>query len=174
MEETPKKTTGKKWSLELSAEEDRVLNEAKETSPYKEIGASKRQVLRMAILSFGAEKSALVQMKDTLLRIDRTIAGALARKPGAKESAPTEKEPRKNARMTDEDKDDVGRSICSMLGGTVAGRSCSYMRYEVMPTGRAVEYNVSMPLASLSEADVAKQYDPDPETWRAAKAQQTD
>lgn len=81
--------------------------------------------------------------------------------------------PRKDAPVVAAVIDNVsGTAICSVLGGTVANGSCMYKKREITPTGKAVEFEVGIPLDRLSQLDIDGQYEPTREIWEAAKAKQ--
>jgi len=155
----------KAFSISLSEEEDVALRIIAETPALVGMGLSRRALIRYAILE-ATRRQTTQERPATRKDIEEVLAtltlSKVPRQP--KESGYV---PKKKA--TDEDKDELGMGICEALGGTVTGRSCSYTTYEVLASGRAVEYDKTIPLASLSESDVAKQYDPSREAWMRAK-----
>lgn len=62
-----------------------------------------------------------------------------------------------------------GALICNVLGGVVDGDNCKYTNYKVMPTGAAVDYEVTIPLGELSEESVSGQYSPSKEKFDEAR-----
>lgn len=63
------------------------------------------------------------------------------------------------------------RLYCQALGGTVDGKTCLYKKYEVTPVGLAIDYEVGVPLAQLSQKNIDDQYSPTKESFEAAKAE---
>lgn len=171
--------TGTQYTLTLSPEENEAIARAQEREPFKTLEVSKRKIIRLAVLAFGddskSDSTLLFELKRAIFESEERIKVAISNKKGKEVVvvAPAEPQPRKNARLTDEDKDERGMQICDVLGGTVVGRSCAYKKYEVTPTGRAINFDITTPLSSLTEADVAKQYDPSREQWEAAVANES-
>lgn len=175
------------YSIRLSKAENDAIAKAQDREPFKSLEVSKRKIIKLAILDFARDRDDKVLERltrdialmesNTIRAIQVAIGTALSAglkvvsKP-AGGGGEVVKPPRANAKATPEEKEDAAVRICDLLGGTVAGKSCSYMKYEVMPTGRAVSFPVTMPLSSLTQADVDGQYDPSKEEWEAAKAQE--
>lgn len=158
------------FNFRLSPEEEEAMADIENTDPYKSLGASRRAIVRYAVILMAQglrDEQKLPATQDDIKKVLTAVqAVGLMIKTAPKVAEP--KPSRVNARQTDEEKDAAGTETCSLLGGTVIGRSCTYKKYEVMASGRPASYEVTEPLISLSEATVAAQYDPSREAYERA------
>lgn len=162
-------------SLVLDDEEIEAFAKAEIMQPFASLKSSRRMMMRYAILNL---PNLLEIQTETLTKEDikeviellHGLAAVMAARPVGMQGDRRGPKINKPAKMTDEEKEEEGFTICTILEGTVDGKSCRYSRYEVLPTGRAVKYELTDPLVSLSQADVTNQYQPTRASWEAAAA----
>lgn len=175
MTDTSKKPSN--FNVKLDEDEEAAMVVLEGRDPYKSLSASRRAIIRMALILLAKEnveeakpatRGDMKELREEMhgfAAAFRAVGKAGAMLTGA---VPVEKPARANAKTTDEEKDAVGALVCESLGGVVAGRSCRYMKYEKLPTGRPASYEVTEPLIALSDATLATQYSPSRDEYESA------
>jgi hypothetical protein len=176
-EQEPKKGKKRRMSFDYSPEEEAALIKLEGQEPYKTLGTSRRMIMKHAILTFAADKpnpdlapatrgdvAELAAQVRGLALIFKTVrpAGVVSvEEPNKRGPKPT--------KQTDEEKEAGGMAICEALGGVIEGNSCTYRKYEITAAGRPVDFEVSIPIKSLTQAEVDGQYSPSQDKWQRAK-----
>lgn len=169
---------GRRVTFEWTREEVAALEEIAQIDPFVTLGASRRAIVRYLILMY-AQKAKEEEMIpatradiDELMSLMRGIA-MIARNGSipAQTSVPGKRGPKPKEAAAQEAADERiedGMNICQALGGVNTGSACVYKKYEVMATGRPVEFDVTVPLASLGGSHIALQFDPSRELYDRA------
>lgn len=175
MEDTTKKKL-KRVTFEWTDEETQALDTIAKMEPFATLGSSRRAIVRFVLLTY-AQTGGMVEApatKSDIAELAFLLRGLTFISKAAGKEKPAVKPPRANAAVSLDDKIAAGSAVCDALGGAVNGTSCTYKKYEVMATGRPVSFDVSEPLASLTEATITQQFDPSREAYERAVAEWKD
>jgi hypothetical protein len=172
------KEKGRRVTFEWSEEEDAALDAIAQRDPFLALGSSRRAIIRYVILRFAQQgdidhaPATQGDMKEVMTTL-RGLAIILRSEKSAPANTPGKRgpKPKDNATaLANEEKIEAGEEICSALGGKVSGLTCVYKKHEVMATGRPVSFDVSEPLAVLTEAHLIQQFDPSRDEYDRAVA----
>lgn len=165
-------------SYTLGQDEIDALETGMQNDPIALLSLSRNKIMRYAILMFGKRNQPenIPATKADIAELKALIEVGLARPAPKEKASDTPKPPRtsgyKSVKQSEEEKLEAGRALCSSLGGTLVGNSCRYTKYEVIASGRAVDYTLTEPLQLLSQETLDKQYDPSKLEWDLAKSEE--
>lgn len=176
----------KVFSMALTEPEEEALAIIKNTPPFTDLNMDRRRLIRYAIVSTAKhmqEGGTLPATASDMQTLQNTIAGLTAVVGASLQAASEDVTPAKRGRKPKEtaqasevaapavvvDPLAKGQQVCQALGGRVAGGTCYYTKYEVAGSGRAISFEVGVPLTSLTDGEIKKQYSPSREEWQSAK-----
>lgn len=155
----------KRLTIRLSDEAMEILGELAKRRPY--LSMTQQDIIDNVIVEFMHLQDGL-NIVQAFRELKEQVEAKLASI--GEVSVPGKRGPKPKSTLTDDEKDERGRNICTELGGTIQGGTCYYDKHEVMASGRAVAYQIGTPLTALTERDVETQYDPSREAWEEVDA----
>lgn len=180
MSTEPKKDKSTRVTLEWTPQEIAAFDIVEQIEPFASLGASRRTIIRYLLITCAqnahkgniepatkADIDELMTLMKGIAMVARTSAPSaptFAPVPAKRGPKPKETAAQEAADERIED----GMNICQALGGVNTGSACVYKKYEVMATGRPVEFDVTVPLTSLGGSHIALQFDPSRELYDRA------
>lgn len=171
--------TDKRRVVALEVEEIAAVERALNSAIAKRFSMNARDVIRYALIHCDELFASLEQRETEITEIKRGLKAVILRVDEAMElfedvTKETRGRPkrRSNAKLTDEEKTEEGRLICEELEGIIQGNMCFYKKREITPTNTPAEYEVGLPLNTLTEQTVKEQYFPSREEYEALVVKQ--
>jgi hypothetical protein len=167
------------YNIKLGPEEIEVVDRIITSGEFTGLEITRRSMVRYIILKYAETVNKGVAHERDISRLRADIADirnymdfdtvrtkdlmiALVGSKGMQ--IPTSPRKPKPARTVEE-----GTAVCNVLGGTIQGDMCKYTMYKIMPSGAAVDYEVTTPLEELTEVSVSEQYSPSKEKFEEAR-----
>lgn len=166
--------TDKRRVVSLEVDELKAVEHALTSAIAKRFSMNARDVIRYCLLHGDELFAALEQRETEITEIKRDLKSIVLRIDEAMElfedvTKETRGRPkrRSNAKLTDEEQTEVGKNLCTELGGIIQGNMCFYKKHEITPTNTPAEYEVGLALTALNEQTLAEQYFPSREAYEA-------
>jgi hypothetical protein len=172
----------KRITIELDEQTQKSIEEILAQDIHVTLKTAQAAIMRLATNEYARllrEPSSSIATKADIQRSEKVITDAIA-SIKIKASRAAEAEPvtasgaggyvkKADRKATLEEE---GAERCKRMGGSMQGNTCVYKKYEVTAGGMAVDYVMSSPLASLTQEDEDKQYDPDRAFWEKVKSEE--
>ncbi len=176
----------KSHSIKLEDDEIAILEDMMKLPEFEDFELSRRNMLRYVIKNFKKHHDSLhdqqhemTQLKKGLtelrnyfdldaIRVKDLIMMLVTNKKGEILELLQSKKPRNIRSLEDAEKE--GRAICQVLGGEVNGNGeCVYTAYKVTPSGKAIDFPVTVKIEDLTELNVKDQYLPSKSEYEQVK-----